>query len=263
MVDGVFDRVADGYDEVVPFFATFGQRLVSWAGVTEGHRVLDVGAGKGAVTFAALRSVGIAGSVLAIDVAPRLIADLDGAADRLTARVMDAERLELSDQSYDLVLSGFTLHLLPNPAGALAEIFRVLRPGSSGVFSVPGPAPEDGWWARYGEILADFQGRTGAQPPVGLEQTGWGSVGEAARKAGFTTVTETVESVHLPLSGPDQFVSWLLPHTSRWLYDSMSDDLREEFRTRVLAELKRTHHDGGHTLDASATFYRLDRPDDL
>ncbi|ONI80683.1 hypothetical protein ALI22I_46360 [Saccharothrix sp. ALI-22-I] len=57
----LFDRVAADYDRSVPFFATFGHRLVEWVGLAPGARVLDLGAGRGAVTAAAVRAEGSVG----------------------------------------------------------------------------------------------------------------------------------------------------------------------------------------------------------
>jgi ubiquinone/menaquinone biosynthesis C-methylase UbiE len=48
----LFDRIADGYDEEVPFYATIGRRLLRWAAPMAGARVLDIGAGRGAITRA-------------------------------------------------------------------------------------------------------------------------------------------------------------------------------------------------------------------
>ena len=45
-----FDVLAPSYDQVVPFFGLLGERLVQWTGPTPGQRVLDLGAGRGAVT---------------------------------------------------------------------------------------------------------------------------------------------------------------------------------------------------------------------
>ncbi len=45
------------------------------------------------------------------------------------ARRMDAEALDVADNSFDVALSSFVLHLLPHPTP---------RPASSGVCSVPG-----------------------------------------------------------------------------------------------------------------------------
>jgi SAM-dependent methyltransferase len=53
-----------------------------------------------------------------------------------------AERLPLGDASADLFLSFWGLHCFPDPAGAVAEIGRVLKPGGRlvGASFVRGPS---------------------------------------------------------------------------------------------------------------------------
>ncbi|GAA5149048.1 class I SAM-dependent methyltransferase [Nocardioides marinquilinus] len=55
---------------------------------------------------------------------------------------LDGQRLEADDASYDHVLCTFTLCTIPDPALALAEVRRVLRPGGSFRFLEHGLAPE-------------------------------------------------------------------------------------------------------------------------
>src|SRR5690242_7978928 len=69
----LFDRIADGYDEDVPFYATIGRLLVSWAEPPAGARVLDVGAGRGAITRALVEAHGPAVSIVAGDISPRMV----------------------------------------------------------------------------------------------------------------------------------------------------------------------------------------------
>ena len=53
-VISVFDRVAERYDEVLPFFSSFARELAAVLPLAPGVRVLDLGAGRGAVTAEAL-----------------------------------------------------------------------------------------------------------------------------------------------------------------------------------------------------------------
>jgi hypothetical protein len=45
---GWFDRLAGEYDQVVPYFAGFGEQLIGWLDPPSGARLLDLGAGGGA-----------------------------------------------------------------------------------------------------------------------------------------------------------------------------------------------------------------------
>jgi len=48
--------------------------------------------------------------------------------------VMDAENLEFSDGCFDTVVSTFVFCTVPNPERAMAEVYRVLKPGGRAVF---------------------------------------------------------------------------------------------------------------------------------
>ena len=69
-VAGLYNRVASRYSSTGPaVFAHFGQRLVDLAALAPWERVLDVGAGRGAILFPAAARVGARGQVIGIDVA--------------------------------------------------------------------------------------------------------------------------------------------------------------------------------------------------
>lgn len=63
---------------------------------------------------------------------------------------LDGQSLPLDDQSCDGALSTFTLCTIPDPAAALAELRRVLRPGGRFHFLEHGLAPDVGvaTWQR-------------------------------------------------------------------------------------------------------------------
>ncbi len=74
---------------------------------------------------------------------------------------LDGQRLAAEDASYDAVLSTFTLCTIPDVAGALAEVRRVLRPGGSLHFVEHGLAPEPGvvtWQRRLDPVQRRLAG---------------------------------------------------------------------------------------------------------
>jgi ubiquinone/menaquinone biosynthesis C-methylase UbiE len=105
------------------------------ADIRPGEQVLDVGCGTGDVTLAAARRVGPGGAVYGIDAAPEMVDVARSKARRrgLPAQFMvePVEALSFSDGSFDVVLSSLMMHHLPGELRrrALAEIWRVLRPG--------------------------------------------------------------------------------------------------------------------------------------
>jgi ubiquinone/menaquinone biosynthesis C-methylase UbiE len=107
-------------------------RLVAASGARSGERVLDVGCGSGYFSRRIAPVVGPAGAVVGIDPSQPM---LDYAAAHTPAnctfQAAGAENLPFADGSFDLVVSSLAFHHIPadRRADALAEMFRVLRPG--------------------------------------------------------------------------------------------------------------------------------------
>ncbi|MBO0714958.1 MAG: methyltransferase domain-containing protein, partial [Acidimicrobiales bacterium] len=128
-----------------------------WADPPRGARLLDLGAGRGAVSIAAAEVMGPGCSIIAGDISLAMLARLeDLELAQLQPRLLDARALDLPDASQDVVLSGFALHILSDPARALSEVARVLTAEGSAAFSIPGPSNDGGWWASNGAIFDQY-----------------------------------------------------------------------------------------------------------
>jgi ubiquinone/menaquinone biosynthesis C-methylase UbiE len=93
--------------------------------------VLEVGCGTGVLTRALAQLPAVA-SVIGVDVAPSLLERARQLASDLPAiesREGDARSLPFEDEAFDVVVFDSTLSHVPGPERALAEAFRVLRPG--------------------------------------------------------------------------------------------------------------------------------------
>src|SRR3954465_8985352 len=103
-------------------------------GVQRGWRVADIGCGNGVL---ACEAAAMGAEVDAIDVSPAMLglADILARERKVKIRTQFAGLLSFVYQpdSYDLIVSEFALHHLPDfwKAVALARIFRALKPGSS------------------------------------------------------------------------------------------------------------------------------------
>jgi ubiquinone/menaquinone biosynthesis C-methylase UbiE len=115
----------------------------------QGKRVLEYGCGTGSAAFDLARRgatvVGIDISPVAIEMATQKAVE-EGLADRATFRLMNAEELEFSDGSFDLICGTGILHHLDLDK-SYSEIARVLSTNGRGVFSEPlGHNPLINWY---------------------------------------------------------------------------------------------------------------------
>ncbi len=100
--------------------------LLDAAAVGRGTRVLDVACGPGYVAAAAQEWGALA---IGIDFAPGMVEEAKRKFPHADVRLGDAEALAFADGSFDAVVCGFGIGHLPEPDKAIAEAYRVLRPG--------------------------------------------------------------------------------------------------------------------------------------
>src|SRR5438552_3235415 len=117
-----------------PVTLAFGRQLLDYADPAPGARLLDVGAGRGALVRVAVERGCVVTAVVA---APCMVSRLRTYFPAITVSKMDAHHFDFPDGAFDVVTAGFVLDLLSDPAAAVAEARRVLRPG--GVFAVSLP----------------------------------------------------------------------------------------------------------------------------
>ncbi len=167
----IWERMAAGWDEWNELLATTSraatEQMVEALAPQPGETILELAAGAGVAGFAAAARMGGEGRLIMTDFAEQM---LDAAQRRGTElglrnieyRVMDAERMELADESVDGVLCRWGYMLMADPAAALHETRRVLRDGGRLSFSVWG-APADNPWATVPSRILVERGHM--QPP--------------------------------------------------------------------------------------------------
>ena len=111
-----------------------GDVFLDWIEAPKNLRWLDIGCGTGAFTEQVIR-----------DCAPAAVIGIDPSADQLAFaekraglamaefRVGDAQDLPFPDSSFDMAVMALVVHFVPDPARAVAEMARVLRPGGRAV----------------------------------------------------------------------------------------------------------------------------------
>lgn len=174
-------------------------KLVTFSGVREGHKVLDVACGTGVVAVtAACRGATVNG----LDLTPALLERARQNA--LLAGVSiefiegDVEKLPFKEGTFDAVLSQFGHIFAPRPSVAVGEMLRVLRPGGVIAFST---WPPDGF---IGKMFA-LVGQSLPPPPQGAEPpVKWGDPNVIRERLGqaVTQLTFDRERIYVPGLSP-------------------------------------------------------------
>ena len=110
-----------------------------FAKIKKGDIVVDLGSGAGNDCFVARAETGETGKVIGIDFTPAMIEKARINAEKLgfhnvEFRQGDIEKMPMTSNIADVVVSNCVLNLVPNKDGVFKEIFRVLKPG--GHFSI-------------------------------------------------------------------------------------------------------------------------------
>ena len=179
--------------------------------------MLELACGPGGVGLAA-RLVGPTGQVVVSDVAAEMtaIAAARAAALGLTnvhPLTLDLDDLDQPDQSYDMVLCREGLQFALDPARAVAEIRRVLRPGGRMALAVWRPRARNPWLAVVLDTVTAQLGTAvpppGVPGPFALDDPD--RLGRLLTGAGLADVV--VDQVPVPLHD-DSFDAWLTRTTA-------------------------------------------------
>jgi SAM-dependent methyltransferase len=188
------------------YLAPLTERLFREAGISPGHRVLDIGSGVGDVAMLAARIVGPTGAVVGIE---RDTSSITRARERAAAaglhniRFAQADASDYSDPTpFDAAVGRFILMYLPDPAAGLRSVARLVRPGGILAFQEPSFTT----YAALVEhlplasacvaLVIDAFGSSGAHPQLGFEY------GRLFHAAGLPAPTVNIE---LLLSGGADF----------------------------------------------------------
>ncbi|HEY8774050.1 MAG TPA: class I SAM-dependent methyltransferase [Gaiellaceae bacterium] len=179
-------EMARGWEERREWLMDITGRVNAWlvekADPQPGQTFLDIAAGTGDLGLAVAERVGAGGHVISSDFSPNMVevARRNGEARSLTQveyRVLDAEKMDLDDDSVDGVVCRWGYMLMADPAAALRETRRVLRDGGPLAFAVWAPPDRNPWAAIPGMTLV----QRGHMPPPEPGAPGMFAMGDPGR----------------------------------------------------------------------------------
>jgi SAM-dependent methyltransferase len=235
--------------------------LVAHADPQPGQTWLDVAGGPGDLTLALAERLGDGGRVIYSDFAPEMVEVARGfgaARQNIEFRVLDAERMDLDDDSVDGVGCRFGYMLMADPAAALRETRRVLRDGGPLAFAV-WSTPERNPWATIPVMTLTQRGLVAPPPdPTGPGMFALGRperIRELVTGAGFAD--PEVEEVAFAFHYADADDLWdalvSLAGSVARAVGALPDDERAATRAAVLENVASYRNDdGSYSAPASA-----------
>ena len=179
-----------------------------------GETILELAAGPGDTGFAAAALLGNEGQLISTDFSSEMteVARRRGRELGLLNveyRTMDAEHLELEDDSVDGVICRFGFMLMSDTEAALAETRRVLRPGGRLVLATWRGPERNPWVAIGGRILTarGFMPPNEPGAPGMFTMSDDGRVESLLAAAGFTDVLIDDVPVRMPYGDVDEYVT--------------------------------------------------------
>jgi ubiquinone/menaquinone biosynthesis C-methylase UbiE len=226
-----------------------------------GDTVLELAAGVGETGFDAAEVIGEQGRLICSDFSPAMLAAARrrGAARGLRNveyRVIDAEQIELEADTVDGVLCRFGYMLMVDPARALAETRRVLRPGGRLALAVWGTMEQNPFFTIVAMSLVQH-GHLPAPEPPGPPVYSMASAERTTgllQGAGFSGVRTEEVSVRFTVADVDDYLS-LISDTAGPLglaLRALSQPDREAVRAHVEGPLARFAVERGYELPGVA-----------
>jgi ubiquinone/menaquinone biosynthesis C-methylase UbiE len=253
----IFNSAADYFDApALSFWNRFGQRTIDRLDLQLGDRVLDVCCGTGASAIPAAIQVGETGSVLGVDLADTLL-DLgrkkstQQGLDNLEFQCADFSQLNLPNEQFDAIVCVFGIFFLPDMEAAIAELWRMLRPG--------GKLAITSWGHRVFEPANQIFWQTieVERPELYKQFTPWYRIGDPAglkallESSGATQVDVIAETDRHPLATPEDWWTMALGGGLRGTIDQLDANAQAHLKATNL-EFLHSHHI--HELDSDVLY---------
>ncbi len=216
--------------------------LVEYAAPQLGMQVLDVATGTGEPAITIAMRVGPQGHVTALDLSAELLDVAKGRAQErglknFVAQQGDVHQLPFPNDYFDLVTSRFGVMFFRDPALALREIRRVLRPQARACFLVWGSFDQPYWQSTMGIVRRHVGGpllQPGGPDPFCFAEPR--KLSQLLRDAGFREVHEETINVAWTWPGAAEEL-WEYARSVSVPFRAMLDRVPKELWPKIDAEV--------------------------
>jgi SAM-dependent methyltransferase len=213
----LWDRAAPGWGERRAALQRVAMPVSAWlvdaVRAQPGHRVLELAAGPGDTGFLVAELIRPGGTLICSDASEAMLDVARARADELGVedvefRVLDAEWIDLDTASLDGVVCRWGFMLLADPAAALRETRRVLRPGGRVALAAWDSADANPWASVASDELQRLLDTPAPEPgqPGMFAFAAHGRIQDLLAEAGFTEVD--VDALELSFAFADEDAWW-------------------------------------------------------
>ena len=238
-----------GWDKASAYYEAFWQKqlfpaqqkLLELANIKKGDKIIDIACGTGLVSFPAAEQAGDKGSVMANDISDKMVETGTAIAkerklSNISFQRMDAEELDVEDNSYDVALCALGLMYFPDPLKAIKEMYRLLKPGGHAVVAVWGRRKNCGW----SEVFEIVDRRVVSEVcPMFFNLGNEGTLQQYMNAGGFKNISaERINTVLDYSSGEEACGAAFQGGPVALAYSKFSEDVKKEVYKEYIESIK-------------------------
>jgi len=207
-----WNESAEKYTKLLRNLEPYGFDLLARVDPKIRERCLDIATGPGEPAMSIARMVGLDGKVTGIDLSEEMIRAANEGAQRrripnVEFRVMDAEKMDFPDETFDLAVSRFGFQIFTNPDTVAREAHRVLAPkGRIGVTVWSTAEKASAIHAVVGPMLEFAEPDETGYLPTPYELGGPGEMVKLFEDAGFHEAKEERKTHAMTYKNENEYV---------------------------------------------------------
>lgn len=254
----IWDKVAPEFSKVGPrYWDKFGKRLVELSDIKPMETVLDMGMGRGASLFPSIEKVGEKGKVIGIDLSENMVTETfneinERNISNAEVRVMDVEKLDFEENSFDNVIGGFIFSYIFFSEEKFNGVLRILKEGGKIAFSTWGVQDDQRWLMELmNKYLRNNQNnekekdeKTKKESKIPKFDTKE-SVKDILVEAGFKDIQVYEEKNEVVYASKEEWWCEMYSNAARRVFEEiekLGKDKLDAYKTEVFSGLKNYEH---------------------